>query len=429
MISITKEELKQIYKNYMEMECHNVDQYLSKVADEKSCNIETIKKHIKRYAESLGNEEYDKYDQRKNEIKLKKFNYIRIVEELLKKVENKEEISFRDYSYKTHLIDMINKYRAIYPKKNHELDILSNMIEEFFNMEQKSDDKTIFTLANEIIASKYIYQIRDILNCKTEGEAITYMRNLQFTQEYFDNIISNFKARYTNSSEYVERLNYLFTKYKEFVHLDEQNNKAIQEIFANQKEQYDYSVQVVNDLIASNCSIEEYCHYNLEFNLDNIEECIKIVCYNKKTRIDELRRGINDRSNHFIYELKNIVNRITTVDGYDYFDYYMDTKLSFKDFDMLTKKYKLSTPVIKSFINSNKKVFIGYKLIKVNKEMELKCSRIIRGRLITPEEKNQIFNFLEENQIPLNNVTYRSALDRYLNGTIDIETKQYTKKI
>lgn len=428
MINVTKEEIKKIFNNYMTMNCHDIEEYINSIAYEKSCNRSTIKNRIEKYAETLGEKEYNKYLARKEEIKIKKYIYINIVEELLKKLAHKEIIDYSSYNSGYHLNEMIERYRKNYPQKGQELDKLLENIKEYYSKGNVSYNH-IFSLNNLPESSKYINEIKDILNCKTDGEAITYMRNLQFTQEYFDKILASFKEKYINYEEYEEELRTKFEKYKEFVHLDKQDNKKVQEMLDIQKEQYDYSLQIVSDLINSNYSIEEYCHHNLNIDLKDIEQCINIVCYNKRNNISGLKKKLENRNNKFILELRKIVDNMSTIENYNLFDYYMDTKLSMKDFEKLTKKYNLLTPVVRSFLNSNKNVFMGYTAYKINKEVELKCNRIIKGRLVTPDEKIQIFDFLDINQIPLNSITYKTALNRYLNGTIDITKKGYTKKI
>lgn len=422
MISMTYEEIQTIFKNYMEMDCSTVEDYLNGIADSKSCNKDTIKKRIEKYAKTLGEEKYNNYLNRKEEIKLKKYIYINVVEELLNKIEKKEKIDYRSFAVKDQLINMIERYKKTYPKKEEELNILLADVDKYFYEEK--EQANVFYLTSGSENSKYVHEIRAILNCKTDGDAITYMRNLQFTQNYFEAILAKFEAKYANSNEYISRLKDLFEKYREFVNLDKNNTKQ-QELSSFQQNRYEYSMKIVSELINSNYTIEEFCHHNLNVNIDDVEKSINIVYNNEKDKIEELKRSINER-NDFVLELKNIVDRISS-EGYDCFDYYMDTKLSFKDFEMLIKKYNIMTLEARKFINSNKTVCTGTTLCRINKLEELKCVRIIKGRVVTEEDKIQIFNFLENNQIPLNSATYKSALNSYLNETLDLNSKQYVK--
>lgn len=439
MVNIIEEEIKIIYKNYMEMDVCSVEDYLNSIAIEKKCVKETVKNHIANYAQSLDEEKYNDYLKRVEELKLKKFLYVKAIDELLDKINKNDVIDFRLYGTQTELIKSIERYRKNNLGSEKELDYLLIKVQEYFIEKKKTNEmerflekqsiNNIFMLDNNSDTARYICDIKEILKCKTDNEAVTYMRKIQLSSSCFNDMLAKFELRYQNSSEYIPILKRRFEKYKEFVQLDKCDNIHIQKMLDIQKEQYDYNVQIVNDLINSNYSIEEYCHHNLLFNIEDIEKSIAIVYCNKKTKIDDIKRKINNRSNQIIRDLKNIVFRISTNKDYDYFDYYMDTKLSFKDFLKLVKKYDLLNLEVKCFINSSKNSINGdITKYKINKEMELRCERIIKQRLITIEEKMKIFDFFEDNQIPLIFSTYKSALNRYLSGTLDIESYKSLKK-
>ena len=63
------------------------------------------------------------------------------------------------------------------------------------------------------------------------------------------------------------------------------------------------------------------------------------------------------------------------------------------------------------------------KIILVLLEKELEVKRIIHGVEITEEDKINIFNYLENNEIPVDRFTYRACINKLLDGTLDFEQK------
>ena len=63
------------------------------------------------------------------------------------------------------------------------------------------------------------------------------------------------------------------------------------------------------------------------------------------------------------------------------------------------------------------------RIVSINKQQELKVNRIIKGYYVTPDDKEAIFKYLEEEQIPLNMFTYRAALNRLVSGNYDFIQK------
>lgn len=344
MVNFTEEEMQLIYKNYMEMDCYKVEEYINKIADRKKCSDKTIKIRIAKYAVSLGEKEYEEYLVRTKDVKLKKYDYVATVDELLEKNSNGEKIDYRKYNTRERLVSMIERYRKSYLDKSTELDNLVYEIEKYFSEKKKNP-----------------------------------LENLPVSEEELKIL--------------------LFLK----------------------SEQFKHSVQVINVFLNSNCSIEEYCHHNLEVGIKEMEQLIKQIFKGKWKYVIQSRR--KDDNLEFINQLRYIIEKIKS-ENYDYIDYYMDTKLSFNDFIIISRKYGLDNVAVSKFANKYKN-----KLIAINRESELNATNIISGRTITREEKIDIFTFLDSNKIPVNLHSYKLAITKYLNGEISIETKHYTKKI
>lgn len=416
-MNITQNQMKKIYQKYMTLPVDEINVFLNESSIKYNCTIVGLKEEIENCAKRLGVEEYQKYKKRRIRIRYSSYKYVRYILDLLNKIEKKEEINFKSLDKRIFSKEVFDKCINTFPDKKILLEELYNQINDYIN-NQKCEVLEIFdpSYKNNEFQSKYIIEITNILNCKTEEEAITYMRNAQLTEKAFKSMINKFKAKCLNSDKYIPRLEYLFNKYQEFV---SSNSDELKNIYNSRKEHFEYNVQIVNRVINSGYSIEEFCHYNLGFDIKQIEKSIKIVFDYKKTDINLLKEN---SSQNFINQIKNIVLKIEK-GNYDNIDYYMDTKLSFRDFQIVTKKYGIYNSLVAIFIASNLKNDIA-----INRENELNNKLIIKDRSITDIEKQEIFAFLEENQIPISMRTYKTAINKYLNNEIDIETKKYIKK-
>lgn len=412
-----------IYKKYMTISFDEIDNYLNEIANLNNCTKEEVKKTLENYAKGLGLEEYQKYLYRKKQIRYHNYKYVKNVMKFLDKMENGEEIDFSLYERSQPIEDDITRCISYFPEKSSELKILLEKVKKYVYIDSKQCQNTInfipdFTaMKSSNIESNYLSEIIDIINFKTDEEAITYMRKLQFTERHFKLIIASFTAKFKNSYEYVPKLEERFNKYQEFI---KSNTNELKRILDSRKEYNESVNQVVISLIESGYSIEEFCHHYLEYDIKYVENCVKKLVDKKDNDIKLLKE--KNSNQEFINEMKNIVAKIEN-GNYDCIDYYMDTKLSLNDFLNVTKRYGINKVSVSIFINTNIK-----KNMAINKESELNGNLIIKGREITKEEKSNIFSFLKENEIPINLNTYKMALTKYLNGEIDVETKKYIKK-
>lgn len=422
MNNFTKEEIQTIYNNYMILPFDKVSLFLNQLAREKNCAESEIKKEIDDYAKTMELQEFQKYLFRKKEIKNNNYKYVKRVIDLLDKMENEEELDFSIFKRNQPIEDDINKCISLFPKKKKELEELKRRVSDYVLIEiKKRKHIEVFVPDHRAMKnkSKYVYEIIDLLNFEKDLEAIIYMRDLQYTDKYFKGMIANFEAKFKNSDSYTPRLKELFNKYQEFIG---NSNDEFKMILASRKKYLESVVKTVSLLIESGCSIEEFCHKHIEFDIKDIETCIKQLFSDKKQQKVKLIKEKN-APQQFIDEIKCIVVNIKS-GNYDYMDYYMDTKLSFKDFQMITRKYGIYDKDVSIFVSKNIR-----NSIVINRENELNATNIISGRIITREEKIKIFAFLDENQIPVNLYSYKLAITKYLNGEIDIENKHYTKKV
>lgn len=212
-------------------------------------------------------------------------------------------------------------------------------------------------------------------------------------------------------------------------------NNKLNEIEQKSSE-YQIAKSILEDVIASGLSIYEYCHINAGNRVTEIKKYIKQI-YNssdeKNRESTRIIRELEEKENpNFINELNFIKEEIMYNDNFTVIDYYLLTKLHIDDF---IKRVGMNA-MMNQFVGNNFQCsythFYNYankkQIVSINKDRELKLMRSINGRVITIEEKEAIFKFFEENEIPLNEATYSAAIRKIVNNELDFIQKINTYK-
>lgn len=155
---------------------------------------------------------------------------------------------------------------------------------------------------------------------------------------------------------------------------------------------------------------------------------------NKEKMIEELNKIID-----------NIENGVVTPDGnirpYDILDYYQNEYINkendiYKNINIIRNDISKEQVIkFKRFIDKNP---VGERLdhftikniFSTNDEVNVKrdeSGKLIpgTGRIITPTEKKEIFDYILENNLPLTSKIYSLALKRYLNNELVFEEKTH----
>ena len=186
--------------------------------------------------------------------------------------------------------------------------------------------------------------------------------------------------------------------------------------------------ELINDILLSALSIDEYCSKTgiPIAKLKNI--CIR---YAKSCDIEKANIGktLLERSNaEFLNNFKNIVLLELTKEEADIFDYLDITRFSAKDFrEILTGLIPLD--IIKEILTRTDphRIEPAYNLNQfVCKEARLSCNTVIGGRTVTREEKEKIYIYLEENNYP--SCLFMTALKKYLSGRLNLDSKVLVKE-
>lgn len=433
MIMITDDETIEIFSKYMTLNYEDIDEYLEQLSKHYDCTMETIKKRIELYARNFNDKKYQEYLDRKVLVKINKYEYVKMIKLFLSNMEENIVTEFKKYDTRTNILRNIKKYLLIFPNEKEKIDKLIEKVNEYFdnliNSKQMVRDN-VFKLKINECDPKYAYEIKNILNSKSDDKAITKIRGYRYTENEIKNILSRFENRYANSSQYIDRLKKLFDEYKRMTGMgnEEDKNNIIEQLDV-QNEKYNQAMIIVNEMINGNYSIEQFCHINPNYNISDINKYISISAFYKQNRIYKITNYLDNIDNtEFIKEINYIVEQITIGD-FDIVDYYMLTKLSFKDFIEVAKKYQIFNDKVNSFFNRyNSKIKELSFNFKFSEKNESKVIRIINGNFIDSETKKIVFEFLNKNDIPINLITYKLTLNKYLNGKLDLNSKQYTKQ-
>lgn len=255
---------------------------------------------------------------------------------------------------------------------------------------------------------------------------IEVYRKFDWNETIFNRKIQCFKRRYQTESDkkliayFEEQFKLYLEKYKKV--------KKENLPFQCNTDNYSLAKAVIDDLIASDKSIYEYCHEHLEYNALDIKRFIRIVYTelgagaNKPDQI--IKELENKEKSSFISDLKYIAHEINNNPNFTIVDYYLLTKLSLDDFKVKIKD--VYNKQIAIFIGTNSK-WLKTEL-KTTLESELKIKNIINDREITNEEKILMFKWLEENQIPANKYTYNWCIKKLIKEDFDFTQKIYVYK-
>lgn len=241
------------------------------------------------------------------------------------------------------------------------------------------------------------------------------LSEFDWTDQAFYYKLSRFKKKYTSQKD-IELANYIEEKYQKYIEFKQ--NKTLD----SGKVIYYVPIEIIQDLFASNCSIYEYCDNNSKYSVPDITREIRIL-YKEKAN-DIISKLEKLESPFFQQKLEEIASMITNDPNFSVVDYYLNTKLNLIDFKKRLKHYNNE---VSRFVSKYSNV-CGKIQCVFSKEGELRTKRIINGKEITIEEKEMIFDFLMENDIPISQFTYRDCLNKLLNGEFNSLKKIKTYK-
>ena len=312
-----------------------------------------------------------------------------------------------DKSLKIHnkqtLINELNVFKNNFPK----YDAVINEILEY--IEKESDFFSSYSKSEKVYEAEFMQIL-------LADNAVSVFRKFNWDNKTFYNKLNLFKTKFTSERD-VQYANYIEKQFQEYLRTYKSTR------ITNYTPIKSYILEeILKDLFASNCSIYEYCDKNLEYNVSDITKTIKAVYTTKQADliIENLKKL---ESPSFQNKLENIALQIVTDPDFTILDYYQATKLSLYDFKA---KVKYRSDELSRFVTGNSLINFNHKsngTTLFSKKKELEVKRIIRGVEITEQDKINIFNYLENNEIPVDRFTYRACINKLLDGTLDFEQK------
>lgn len=339
------------------------------------------------------------------------------------------------------LRELKNKFKMtvddpIFFAKCYAMDYL-NMTEEEF---EKEKQEIIDTAIINNMESRYMCDLFEILRKEENEEEIIEilkdyddkMRNLKgiaydyvrsFRPLEIDTLVDSLRSKIDIYLNYRKELK---VREKEV----EKNLKEIQLL--------PFAIKYVNDFLLDDLNKEQFCQKN-SIDLKYFDDCLAVLGkYNEdlylkyKEKIDKQKSNrfaiISENIKRIIEYIKNGVQEDNNLSReFDIIDYYSITKLNFEEIEKMGKNILSNEELryLRTFISKNKMV----KPINLNQIMNEKNivgvqtdekGNIIEGtgREITIDEKQEVINYLNNNNIPINTKTYRIALKRYINNNL-----------
>lgn len=286
----------------------------------------------------------------------------------------------------------------------------------------------LLKIKNEESKEKIIKIIEEHGNVEQLKEYIVCFSVVNFPREK-DFLIQDLKRKinfYTTKQKELEKikldeLKKELEKEKEDLELQiYKKNKILIELFikSNYENKYDFCNSNFID-IKDFENIVEYCKKYDKDTYNQYEAAI----------VEQNQKEFNKKlslTKTLIYYLQNgIKNENGVVRPFDIIDYHLYIGLSYELLRTVINAKFLTAPelkTVKPFFEKNKNGF-NYRTNELNQILELTTITIISGIKVEQETKELVLDFLKENKVPVNNITYNIALRRYLNNTLQIQEK------
>lgn len=330
-------------------------------------------------------------------------NHYEFLEKILKVKEKEELINLCETSFYSIGTDNLFSFTKAYSKLN--------------NIPDKIDDiyQIIFKKLELVKKYKYEKKLQKLRESRNNNTSNKKNKKQSKSISIYDDI---------NSSNY-----YIFVKgiVKEYIDSDYINNSEFVKYY-NEKNSDN------NKYYLSVFILQHYIRLVYKYDHD-----LYMLYENKiKNIINNNYVEINNICNEIIYKINNGVLENEVKRKYDLLDYYLESKYDYniiKYFLMnnnptyyqilrrFMKKYKGNKPLYRLTIQSilDEKTIVNIQFDENNNPIPNS------GRLITREEKENVFNYLVNHNIPLYEETYSLALKKYINDEIDLKSKVKVK--
>ena len=266
--------------------------------------------------------------------------------------------------------------------------------------------KELLTKLKSIIlgsrGNNYLEMIYNLLSY-SEQDAIEYLRKFHISEDSYQIKLRLFENRFP---EYIEERKYLAELYQKYLESYYPKKESVikedEELIRNQK--------IMKQLFESNYTVELFCS-KYGYHLHEINLMIRKLPSTEKEQILE---KLESRSNAELIEtMTQVIKEICLNKEFDIIDYYQYTHLYPISFDYLLREhFNELSPLIMKKVSIFIRKYEQYEKIQISRKPEIATETIIDDRVITKEEREKIFNYLEQNNIP--NYFYKEALRKYI---------------
>ncbi|MBP3766444.1 MAG: hypothetical protein J6G98_04625 [Bacilli bacterium] len=307
---------------------------------------------------------------------------------------------------------ILKRYIVLHPDKEEEINKIINNIDEIYY--SKLTKEQLGVIMKKVMNEKNTSYSKILFDLLFSDEKMLdkIIKENEITTSKFNSIMKKFKRYYPNQDDEVR---YLYDIYDKYIKKETLNN--IDDIdYINKTDNLTEQELNLIDIYKSNYCIIEYCSQE-ELSYSVASFIVDKYKKSKNTVLSQMANDILSRDSSDIKEkLKNFANYIALNEDFDILDYLDITKLSFVDFKRIIAPLvprKVSDIVINRLrrlnaLNNN-----------ISKNIELDSKSIIGGREILREEKEKIFEYIENKNYPIG--VYQFVLRKYANGNLDID--------
>lgn len=358
----------------------------------------------------------------------RKFNNINRLEAAIYKIIISSDINdIKKHVYFEHITpyvvkSFIESSRYYYNMYSSEKDLICNKVNKALKLLEDEHKYIHYSVALSIIENTNDYNllkeiVRNNINSLTKINISTYI----YTYKAF---LSN-KEKIALAELLTDKINDIKDK---IINDEKMRKQQVKETnLISEYTNIDFSLFLLPDIK----NIDEFCDMfhisRYEFNKylsvlekDNNKLYLKIK--DKLNNLKKQRYAVLNNKVSFIVD--SIINGIKKEDDsireFEILDYFLNTKLDFKDFiNIYNDKDSNTLKALKTFFAKNKLT----SKININQELSGKTIFMINNNPyeVTKEEKLKVINFLKDKEIPLYTKVYKQALKRYVNGDLILE--------
>ena len=358
----------------------------------------------------------------------RKFNNINRLEAAIYKIIVSSDINdIKKYVYFEHITpyvvkSFIESSRYYYNMYSSEKDLICNKVNKALKLLEDEHKYIHYSVALSIIENTNDYNllkeiVRNNINSLTKINISTYI----YTYKAF---LSN-KEKIALAELLTDKINDIKDK---IINDEKMRKQQVKETnLISEYTNIDFSLFLLPDIK----NIDEFCDMfhisRYEFNKylsvlekDNNKLYLKIK--DKLNNLKKQRYAVLNNKVSFIVD--SIINGIKKEDDsireFEILDYFLNTKLDFKDFiNIYNDKDSNTLKALKTFFAKNKLT----SKININQELSGKTIFMINNNPyeVTKEEKLKVINFLKDKEIPFYTKVYKQALKRYVNGDLILE--------